>query len=579
MNVDSEGFKNNLITPHGGELVDRVIKGEEERYEILKKIKQAPKLELDEFSLADLECIATGVYSPLTGFMGEMDYNNVLKNMKLANGIVWPIPVTLSVEEEFQSHINQGMEIALTWKGENIGVMEISDIYIPDKNNEALSVFGTNDIAHPGVATLFKKKNVYLGGKVSLIADIPISEFAEYRLKPEESRNYFLEHNWNTVVAFQTRNPIHRAHEYLQKIVLETVDGLLIHPLAETPKKDDIPLHVRMETYKTIINSYYPKDRILLSIFPAFMRYAGPREAIMHAISRQNYGCTHIIIGRDHAGVGKYYGTYEAHKIFEKFSDDELLIKPVKMEHAFYCKICKQMATKKTCPHGNEAHVFLSGTKVRQMLQENKSLPEEFTRPEVAMILNNSVNGNTAYVEQKGVTMLFTGLSGAGKTTVSKAVVQDLKKRGYIIERLDGDVVRQHLTADLGFSKEDRDKNIRRVGYVAHLLTRNKVIVLMANIAPYRAIRDEIRQLIGDYLEVYVKCPIEICEERDIKGLYKKAKKGEILNFTGVNDPYEEPTNPELVLETDKETIEESKNKVINLLIEYNMIKKYPYKK
>jgi sulfate adenylyltransferase len=572
MNAKSDLSETSLIPPHGGILIERVVEAEEERYEILERVKNSPKIELDEFGLADLECIATGVYSPLTGFMGEEDYVNVLENMRLANGIVWTIPVTLTVDDEFKSEIQKGMEIGLTWKGEHIAIMKISDVYSPNKQKEAKMVFGTDDIAHPGVSTLFNKKNIYIGGPITVIADLPIPNYPQFRKTPKEVRSYFRSKSWNTIAAFQTRNPIHRAHEYLQKIALETLDGLLIHPLAETPKKDDIPLHVRMETYKTIINSYYPKERTLLSIFPAFMRYAGPREAVMHAIARQNYGCSHIIIGRDHAGVGSYYGTYDAQKIFDNFKDDELLIKPLKMEHAFYCKICKQMATKKTCPHGNEAHVFLSGTKVRQLLKDNKILPEEFTRPEVAMILNNAMNGGIGRLEQKGVTLLFTGLSGAGKTTITKAVVQDLKKRGYIIERLDGDVVRQHLTADLGFSKEDRDKNIRRVGYVAHLLTRNNVLVLMANIAPYRAIRDEIRQLIGEFLEVYVKCPIEICEQRDIKGLYKKAKKGEILNFTGVNDPYEEPTNPELIIETDKETVEQSKNKVINLLIEYGFI-------
>jgi sulfate adenylyltransferase len=572
MNKNPDNSDLGLIPPHGGVLVNLDIKNEQERYDFLEKIRNSPKLELNELQLADLECIATGAYSPLTGFLDSKNYNSVLETMRLTNGIVWPIPVTLDVDEEFISQIKLGDEIGLTWKNAHVGIMKISDVFRPDKQIEAVKVYGTEDLAHPGIQTLMKKKPVYIGGTILKIGEIPQTNFHEFRLTPQETRELFLSKKWKTIIAFQTRNPIHRAHEYLQKIALEIVDGLFVHPLVGTTQKGDIPFHIRMETYKTILNSYYPKDRAVLGIYPAFMRYAGPREAILHAISRQNYGCTHIIIGRDHAGVGNYYGTYEAQEIFDQFSQDELLIKPYKLEHAFYCKICKQMATKRTCPHGVDAQVFLSGTKVRQMLKDKMMLPAEFTRPEVAMILNNAVNGGSNVIEQKGVTLLFTGLSGSGKTTVSKAVVQDLKKRGHIIERLDGDVVRQHLTGDLGFSKDDRDKNIRRVGYVAHLLTRNNVIVLMANIAPYRAIRDEIRQLIGNYLEVYVKCPIDECEKRDVKGLYQKAKEGKILNFTGVNDPYEEPSHPELILETDKETIDESKDKVINLLTEYGYI-------
>ncbi|MHA1400489.1 MAG: sulfate adenylyltransferase [Candidatus Heimdallarchaeaceae archaeon] len=561
-----------LVPPHGGKLIDNHVMSEEERYNYVEKAKALPKLELNERGLADLECIATGVYSPLTGFMNEKDYNSVVENMHLSDGTVWPIPVTLTANESFATSISKGSDIALTWNGTYIGIMNVSDIYQPDKKKEALNVYQTDDSAHPGVAALYQSESYYLGGEVKLIDDIPHKDFLEYRYTPKQTREEFAKRGWKTVVAFQTRNPIHRAHEYLQKVALESVDGLFINPLVGATKSDDVPVHVRMETYKVILNAYYPKDRFFLGVFPANMRYAGPREAIMHAIARQNYGCSHFIVGRDHAGVGNYYGTYDAQKIFDNFTDEELKIKPFKFEHAFYCKICEQMVTRKTCPHGKESHIYLSGTKVREMLREGKMLPREFTRPEVALILSDAYNGNKTKVEQKGVTLLFTGLSGSGKTTITKALAQELKKRGYRVERLDGDVVRQYLTKDLGFSKRDRDENIRRVGFVAHMLTRNNVIVLMANIAPYQGVRDEIRQLIGDFMEVYVHAPIEVCEERDVKGLYKKAKAGEILNFTGVNDPYEPPTNPEITCYTEKETVEESVNKVLAKMVEYGYI-------
>lgn len=566
--------KTNLIPPHGGKLIDLVERNEEKKFELVEKAKSLIKFNLDERGFADLECIATGIYSPLTGFMNEAEYNSVVDTMRLTNGTVWPIPVTLQTGDDFASKVKEDDEIALMWKGTYAGIMKIEDIYRPDKKNEAVKVFNTDDSAHPGVKALYAQGNVYLGGDIVLIDDLPEREFEEHRFTPAETRQKFAQKEWRSIVAFQTRNPIHRAHEYLQKVALESVDGLFVNPLVGATKADDVPSNVRMETYRVILNSYYPEGRYFLGVFPAAMRYAGPREAIMHAIARQNYGCTHFIVGRDHAGVGNYYGTYDAQDIFDNFTEEELRIKPFKFEHAFYCKICEQMSTRKTCPHGNQAHVYLSGTKVREMLTEGKMLPREFSRPEVALILNDSYNGRGIGPQQKGVTILLTGLSGSGKTTIAKRLHQELTKRGYTNERLDGDVVRQHLTKDLGFTKEDRDKNIRRVGFLAHMLTRNNVIVTMANIAPYMAIREEIRQLIGNFIEVYVKAPIEVCEQRDVKGLYDKAKAGIIKNFTGISDPYEEPVNPELVCETNKETVEESVQKVLDVLADYGYIQK-----
>lgn len=564
---------NGLIAPHGGTLIDLMIIDEAKRYDLVEKAKTIPKWELDERGLADLECIATGVYSPLTGFAIEADYDSILKSMRLSTGLIWPIPITLQVTEDFAAQLKEGSEISLTKEDSHLAILKISSIYRPDKAEESRQVYGTDDKAHPGVIALYDGGPVYLGGDIQVFADIPHTEFFEYRFTPKMTRKIFTEKGWKAVVAFQTRNPIHRAHEHLQKVAMEYVDGLFVNPLVGATKSDDIPSNVRMETYNVILNSYYPKDRTFLGVYPANMRYAGPKEAVLHAISRQNYGCSHMIIGRDHAGVGKYYGTYDAQLIFDQFAKVDLLITPLKFEHAFYCKLCEQMVTQRTCPHSKEAHVFLSGTKVREMLQNNEMLPREFTRPEVAMILIDSVNGNRRYEQQKGVSMLFTGLSGSGKTTISKALAEELKKRGYKVERLDADIIRQNLSKGLGFSKEDRDENIRRVGFVCHLMSRNGVIAMMANIAPYISVREEIRQRIGDFMEVYVNASLEACEERDLKGLYAKARAGEIKGFTGIDDPYEEPQAPEVICNTDDETIEESVQKVLDKMEELGYIK------
>lgn len=377
---------NELIAPHGGILVNRVAEGQR-RDALLERAESLPKIELTPRSLADLECIATGVYSPLVGFMDEADYRSVVLNMRLVNDLPWTIPVTLSVHEEFAAGLRPDAEIALTWKGQVLAVMTVTDVYRPDKGEEARKVYLTDDLAHPGVAALFESGPVYLGGPIWLVNPIPHEHFHRYRLTPTETRAEFARRGWRTVVAFQTRNPIHRAHEYLQKVALEMVDGLFINPLVGATKADDVPAEVRMQTYEVILSKYYPKNRVLLGVFPAAMRYAGPREAILHAIARKNYGCTHFIVGRDHAGVGDYYGTYDAQKIFDEFAPEELGITPLKFEHAFYCKACGQMATTKTCPHGPEDRVHLSGTKVREMLRRGEMPPPEFTRPEVAEIL------------------------------------------------------------------------------------------------------------------------------------------------------------------------------------------------
>ena len=376
-----------LIEPHGGTLVSRRLERDERR-SAQERAQSLPRLTLSERNLADLACLATGVYSPLEGFVSEADYHSIVNTMRLERGVAWSIPITLQVSKSDADTYAVGEEVALAGSdGDILAVMSITDKYQPDQKLEAEKVYGTADSAHPGVQAMMEAGEVYLGGPISLINDLPKSEFQEVSFTPQETRNAFAERGWNTVVAFQTRNPIHRAHEYLTKVALEIVDGLFINPLVGTTKSDDIPAEVRMRCYNVILEDYYPKDRVFLGTYPAAMRYAGPREAILHAISRQNYGCTHFIVGRDHAGVGDYYGTYDAQEIFEDFSKDELKISTLNFEHSFYCTKCEAMGSAKTCPHEPKDRVFLSGTKVREMLSQGQMPPAEFSRPEVAQIL------------------------------------------------------------------------------------------------------------------------------------------------------------------------------------------------
>jgi len=362
-----------LIAPHGGELVDRTGA----RPDDLPSLETLP---LTSRELSDLDMLACGALSPLTGFMGRDDYESVLENMRLANGLPWALPVCLAVDEA-----PRGERVALSDRA----VLEVEDVYEYDKEREAQQAFRTTDEAHPGVARLYAQKPLYLAGRVTVFERAE-SSFPELALDPADTRAAFAERGWKRVVGFQTRNPIHRAHEYLTKVALETVDGLLIHPLVGDTKSDDVPAATRVECYRVLLDGYYPEDRVVLSAFPAAMRYAGPREAIWHAICRKNYGCSHFIVGRDHAGVGDYYGTYDAQLIFDELEPHELDIEPMFFEHSFWCNKCEGMASGKTCPHGSDDHVFLSGTKVREMLGNGELPPEEFSRPEVAQILIDS---------------------------------------------------------------------------------------------------------------------------------------------------------------------------------------------
>jgi sulfate adenylyltransferase len=382
------------IPPHGGTLVN-LLAADPEADSLRAEAENLPKLVVSGRELADLEMLAVGALSPLTGFQGERDYHSVLETMHLENGLAWAIPVTLSVDQEGAHRLGGAESVALCASEgtEPLAVLRIGEIYKRDRSKEAMGVYQTEDAEHPGVAAMLAAGEFCVAGELRVISLPPHDDFPTYRLTPAQTRGAFAERGWHTVVGFQTRNPIHRAHEYIQKCALEIVDGLLVHPLVGATKGDDVPADVRMRCYEALFEGYYPKDRAMVSVFPAAMRYAGPKEAIWHAICRKNYGCTHFIVGRDHAGVGTYYGTYDAQAIFERLEPGELGIQTLNFEHSFWCNACEGMASPKTCPHAEETRVSLSGTKVREMLRNGERPPIEFSRPEVADILIAAMKG------------------------------------------------------------------------------------------------------------------------------------------------------------------------------------------
>ncbi|MCQ4574473.1 MAG: sulfate adenylyltransferase [Candidatus Brocadiales bacterium] len=389
------------IEPHGGRLVDGIVRGAARAEMLDRATKEMKRLRLASQEIYDVELIATGAFSPLEGFMCREDYNSVVDTMRLENGTVWTIPIVLTASEKEAGNFKEGMDLALEDEtGTVLAVLHLQEKFQYDKAKEALEVYGTSDDKHPGVNRLYNNGDVLLGGKISVLNRPKHNDFIKYRLDPADTREFFRKKGWRRVVGFQTRNPVHRAHEYIQKCALETVDAMLLHPLVGETKEGDIPAEIRMACYEVLLEKYYPKDRVALSVFPAAMRYAGPREAIFHALVRKNYGCSHFIVGRDHAGVGNYYGSFDAHYIFDEFDREDIGIVPLFFDYTFYCRSCYGMASFKTCPHDSKRHVALSGTEVRRILAEGHAPPSSFTRPEIAKILSAYYRCESEYHKQ-----------------------------------------------------------------------------------------------------------------------------------------------------------------------------------
>ncbi len=510
--------------------------------------------------------IARGTFAPLTGFLKKNDFVSVLENMRLVSGILWPIPIVLDIGQEKKEKLLMGDTVLLKNSfGNVIGILENIEVFKNPKTKFAKSIFGTLDINHPGVAHIFDMQDYLVGGDVSIF-DGTILNFPQYNLDPFQVREEFSKRNWEKVVAFQTRNVPHRAHEYLQSRALEGVDGLFIHPVVGKKKAGDFQDESIIGGYEILIDKYHPKDRVLLGILPIKMRYAGPREAVLHAIVRQNFGCSHFIVGRDHAGVGDYYGPYAAQEIFEEFDKSDLEIDILKFPEVVFNKKRQDLCFINECKKTDISN--FSGTKLRTYIERQEKPPEYLLRPEVSEFLlrKTSPTIRENILKDYGFVVWFTGLSQSGKSTIANRVFEKLKLNGKLVERLDGDVVRNSLTRDLGFSKEDRDENIRRIGFVSKLLSRNGIGVVASFISPYKAQREAVQKMVNNFIEVYVSTPLEVCEERDTKGLYKRARDGKIPNFTGISAPYERPESPDIIINNAELSIEEAANRVLDYI-------------
>ena len=565
---------NTLISPYGGKLVD-LLTPAEELPDLKALASDLPTVRISERSVCDLELLATGAFSPLETFMGKEDYQRVLAEMRLKDGHLFPIPITLPVDPV--PHISLDQKITLcNAKNELLAVMTIEEIYEWDLREAAECVFKSQDVRHPLVAEMHRWGKLYISGRLQILQLPKHYDFQDIRLTAQQTRQRLEELDCNNVVAFQTRNPLHRVHEELIKRATEESDGtLLLHPVVGMTKPGDVDHYTRVRTYRALAGHYHDPKRVLLALLPLAMRMAGPREAVWHALIRRNFGANHLIVGRDHASPGvdstgkPFYGPYDAQELMEQ-SSEELGVTLVPFREFVYLPDEDRYEEVSKVKAGTQT-ASLSGTQVReQYLNAGKRIPEWFTRPEVADILSETHPPR----HRQGVCIWFTGFSGSGKSTTAEVLIALLPEHGRQVTLLDGDVVRTHLPKGLGFSKEDRDTNIRRIGFVASEIVRHGGTVICAAVSPYRSTRNEVRSLMSDhFVEVFVDTPLEVCEDRDTKGMYAKARRGEIQGFTGVDDPYEAPENPEIVLDTVDGQPEENASRIIDYLKEKDFLR------
>jgi len=567
--MKSENPMPNLIEPYGGRLVDLLLK-DEDRSETLARANSLPSVTLSPRSLCDLELLAGGAFSPLDRFMGRSDYIRVLEEMRLQNGMLFPIPITLPIEK--RNEIRLGSEIALRDpKNELIAVMKVEEDFESEPRREAQCVCRTQDVRHPLVAEMASWGRTYISGPIKVVNLPKHYDFTELRHTPAQVRHLLEQMGHRDVVAFQTRNPLHRVHEELTKRAASEIGGaLLLHPVVGLTKPGDGDHYTRVRIYKTLVRKYYDRQRTLLSLLPLAMRMAGPREALWHALVRRNYGANHFIVGRDHAGPGHdskgkpFYGPYEAQELLSQYSS-EIGVKMVPFRELVYLPEEDRYEETKAVSSDTKT-ISLSGSQARDdYLANGRTLPDWFTRPETAGMLSKISPPR----HDQGFCVWFTGLSGAGKSTIAEVLTVRLLEHGRQVTVLDGDVVRTHLSKGLGFSKEDRDTNIRRIGFVASEIVRHHGVAICAAVSPYRSTRNEGRSMVGDdrFILVFVDTPLEVCEQRDLKGMYAKARRGEIKAFTGINDPYEAPVSPEIRLTTTDYAPEENARRIVDYLL------------